>query len=43
MKRTAHLLLLALLLAACGGWRGGDRLMSRADSLMYARPEADGC
>ena len=40
MKRTAHLLLIALLLAACGGWRGGDRLMSRADSLMYARPEA---
>ncbi len=40
MRRTAHLLLLALLLAACGGWRGGDRLMSRADSLMYARPAA---
>ena len=40
MRRTAHLLLIALLLAACGGWRGGDRLMSRADSLMYARPDA---
>ncbi len=40
MRRTAHLLLIALLLAACGGWRGGDRLMSRADSLMYVRPDA---
>ncbi|GEM_PF-6378036 len=40
MKRTAHLLLIALLLAACGGWRGGDRLLKEAERIIENYPDS---
>ena len=40
MRRTAHLLLIALLLAACGGWRGGDRLLKEAERIIENYPDS---
>ena len=40
MRKVSYIFLLALLLAACGGWRDGDRLLSEADGLLYSHPDS---
>ena len=40
MKRASYIFLIVLMLAACGGWRDGQRLLDRADSLLYGQPDS---
>lgn len=40
MKNASYLFLFVLLVSACNGWHEGNRLLSRADSLMYTHPDS---
>lgn len=40
MKNASYLILFVLLVSACNGWYEGNRLLSRADNLMYSHPDS---